>query len=106
MKKRSRWIFLKIFLLVVPVSKFLGDVRSVFRAIFSSSILMTLNLKTMFPKSLDELIEQMEDNQNDPGVIEVKLTSPDHFGRDIEEEVNLDGFIVTGSKFKGIVIQE
>ena len=58
------------------------------------------------PKSLDELIEQMEDNQNDPGVIEVKLTSPDHFGRDIEEEVNLDGFIVTGSKFKGIVIQE
>ena len=58
------------------------------------------------PKSLDELIEQMEDSQNDPGVIEVKLTSPDYFGRDIVEEVNLDGFIVTGSKFKGIVIQE
>ena len=58
------------------------------------------------PKSLDELIEQMEDNQNDPSVIEVKLTSPDYFGRDIVEEVNLDGFIVTGSKFKGIVIQE
>ena len=58
------------------------------------------------PKSLDELIEQMEENQNDPRVIEVKLTSLDHFGRDIEEEVNLDGFIVTGSKSKVILIQE
>ena len=58
------------------------------------------------PKTLDELIEQMEENQNDPGLIKVKLTSPDHFGGDIEEEVSLDGFIITGSKFKSILIQE
>lgn len=55
------------------------------------------------PKNLDELIEQMEEEQKDPSLIKVELESGDLL-RDIEKEVNLDGFIVTGSKSKSVVI--
>lgn len=56
------------------------------------------------PKTLDDLIEKLEDEEQDPSVIEVELEADD-FGNDIEKELNLDGFLVTGSKIKFITIE-
>ena len=58
------------------------------------------------PKSLDELIEQTEESQTDPSLIKVKLESSDGFSEDVEAEVELDGFIVTGSNIEFVTIQE
>ena len=55
------------------------------------------------PKTLDDLIEKLADEEQDPSVIEVELES-NSFGNYIEKEVTLDGFIVTGSKTKFITI--
>lgn len=56
------------------------------------------------PKTLDDLIEKLEDEEQDPSVIEVELESDD-FGNDLEKELNLAGFLVTGSKIKFITIE-
>ena len=56
------------------------------------------------PKSLDDLIEKLSNEEQDPSVIEVELES-DSFGNGIEKKLNLDGFIVTGSTIKFITIE-
>lgn len=56
------------------------------------------------PEDLDDLIDQKEDEQKDLSIIKVTLET-DGFGNYIEEEVKLEGFIVTGSKTKFIDIQ-
>ena len=62
------------------------------------------DLENKIPKTLDDLIEQIEKEETDPSVIKITLESDD-FGEDIEKELDLEGFIVTGSKTKFISIQ-
>ena len=62
-------------------------------------------IENKIPKSLDELIEQTEENQNDPSIIKVKLETSNGFSEDVEAEVKLDGFIVTGTNTEFITIQ-
>ncbi len=56
------------------------------------------------PKTLDDLIEKLEDEAQDPRVIEVTLDSG-NFGIEIEKELIVDGFIVTGTKTEFITIE-
>ena len=53
---------------------------------------------------MDDLIQKLEDEEQNPSVIEVEL-EPNNFGIDIEEELTLEGFLVTGSKTKFITIE-
>ncbi len=56
------------------------------------------------PKTLDDLIEKLEDEEQNPSVIEVEL-EPNNFGIGIEEELHLEGFLVTGSTIKFITVE-
>lgn len=62
------------------------------------------DFENKIPKTLDDLIEQLEDEEQDLSIMKVTLES-DGFGNDIEKEVTLDGFIVTGSQIKFITIE-
>ena len=55
-------------------------------------------------QTLDDLIEKLEDEEQNPSVIEVELES-NSFGSNIEEELHLEGFLVTGSTIKFITIE-
>ncbi len=63
------------------------------------------DLENKIPKTLDDLIEQIEKEETDPSVIKITLESDDFGEDDIEKELDLEGFIVTGSKTKFISIQ-